>query len=297
MRVSTSSTYLVTAQSLGSALERVQKQQSAVGTMKAITAWSDDAPAASSAERYRAEESDWTSFQRSGADAKSWLTAADGALQSMSGIMARVKELGVSAASGALTGSSRTAIADELDQLRAELKDLGNTQHLGQSLFGGFGAQALSTDTAGAVVAAGDDGAVRRQVSPTITLTVNVGAKALLGFSAGAGRDVFSQLTSLSQAVRAGDATGIAAAQTVLGDRHADVLKGLATVGTTTNRVDAAAAAGSVALEDLATRRSQLEDVDYADAILKLNQAQAGYTAALGAASKANLPSLADFLR
>jgi len=297
VRVSTSSTYLVTAQSLGSALERVQKQQTAVGTMKAITAWSDDAPAAASAERYRAEESDWTSFQRTGADAKSWLSAADGALQSMSGIMARIKELGVSAVSGALTGSSRSAIAEEVDQLRTELTDLGNTQHLGQSLFGGFGAQALTTDSSGAVLSTGDSGAVRRQVSPTITLTVNVAAKALLGFDAGAGQDVFSQLSALSTAVRSGDTAGIASAQTVLGSRHTDILRGLATVGTTTNRVDAAATAGSVALEDLAARRSQLEDVDYADAILKLNQAQAGYSAALGAAAKANLPSLADFLR
>ena len=34
-----------------------------------------------------------------------------------------------------------------------------------------------------------------------------------------------------------------------------------------------------------------------ADAVLQLSAAQASYTAALGAASKANLPSLADFLR
>lgn len=297
MRVSTASTYLITAQSLSSALERVQKQQTAVGTMKSITTWSDDASGAASAERYRAQEADWTSFQRSGADAKSWLSAADGTLQSMSSIMARVKELGVSAASGALTGSSRTAIADELDQLRTELKDLGNTQQGGQALFGGFATQALTTDSADAVVPAGDDGLVRRQVSPTVSLDVNVNAKSVFGFAAGPGQDVFSQLSALSKAVRNDDSAGVASAQTVLGDRHGDILRNLATVGTTTNRVDAAAAAGSVALQDLASRRSQLEDVDYADAILKLNQAQTGYTAALGAASKANLPSLADFLK
>jgi flagellar hook-associated protein 3 FlgL len=297
VRVSTISTYLTTSQSLGSALERVQSSQTQIASGKVLTRWSDDAPAAASAERYRAQEADWASYQRSGADAKSWLGAADSALQSMSSILARVKELTVSATSGALTTTSRAAIADEVDQLRTELRDLGNTTHLGRSLFGGFAATALSTNPSGAVTFTGDGGSLQRQVSPTTTLTVNVSAGDVFGFSAGAGQDLFSTLSTLSTAVRAGDSTALAGAQTTLQGRQADVLRALGTVGTTTNRVDGASDAGSVALQDLASRRSELEDVDLADAVLKLNQAQAGYTAALGAASKANLPSLADFLK
>jgi flagellar hook-associated protein 3 FlgL len=297
MRVSSISTYLTTSQALGSALERVQREQSQVGSGKVLTKWSDDAAAAASAERYRAQEADWTSFQRTGTDAKGWLGSADGALQSMSSVMARVKQLAVSAASGGLTVASRQAIAEEVDQLRGELRDLGNSTHLGRSLFGGFGAQALSTDSSGSVTYAGDGGEVRRQVSPTITLQVNVSGKDLFGFDAPAGEDLFSSLTRLSAAVRAGDGAGIAAVQTTLESRHNDILKGLGKVGTTTNRVDSAYDAGGVALQDLASRRSELEDVDLADAVLKMSAAQAGYTAALGAASRANLPSLADFLR
>ncbi|MCW2600987.1 MAG: flagellar hook-associated protein 3 [Frankiales bacterium] len=297
MRVSTISTYLTTSQSLGGALERVQNAQAQIASGKVLTRWSDDASAAAAAERYRAQESDWTSYQRSGTDAQSWLGAADGALQSMSSILSRVKELTVSATSGALTGSSRTAIADEVDQLRTELKDLGNTTHLGRSLFGGFAATALTSASDGTVTFAGDGGNVQRQVSPTTTLTVNVSAKDVFGFNAGPGQDLFSTLTTLSTAVRAGDSPGLANIQTALASRQADVLHALGTVGSTTNRVDNAYASGSVALQDLASRRSNLEDVDLASAVLTLNQAQAGYTAALGAASRANLPSLADFLK
>jgi flagellar hook-associated protein 3 FlgL len=297
VRVSTISTYLTTSQSLGNALERVQNSQTQIASGKVLTRWSDDAPAAASAERYRAQEADWSSYQRSGSDAKSWLGAADSALQSMSSILARVKELSVSATSGALTSTSRTAIADEVDQLRTELRDLGNTTHLGRSLFGGFGATALSTDASGVVSFAGDAGSLQRQISPTTTLAVNVSANDVFGFKGGAGEDLFSTLSALSTAVRSGDSAALATGQTTLQNRQADVLRALGTVGSTTNRVDAASDAGNVSLQDLATRRSQLEDVDLADAVLKLNQAQAGYTAALGAASKANLPSLADFLK
>jgi flagellar hook-associated protein 3 FlgL len=298
MRVTTLTSYFQTSQSIGASLSRVQAEQAKVASGKQITTWSDDAPAASAVERYRAQEADWNSFQKSGNDAKSWLGAADGTLQSMSSIMTRVKQLAVSANSGALTATSRAGIADELDQLRGELRDLANTTHLGRALFAGFGAQAVATDpVTGALSWAGDDGQVQRQVSPTITLQVNVSGKDLLGFTAPAGQDVFSAMTALSNAVRSGNSTSVSAMQDVLESRHGDMLRALGTVGTTTNRVDAALTAGSTALTDLASRRSDLEDVDLADAVVKLNAAQAGYTAALGAASRANLPSLADFLK
>lgn len=297
MRVSSISTYLTTSQSLASALERVQKEQAQVGSGRVLTRWSDDAPAASAAERYRAQEADWASYQRTATDAKGWLGSADGALQSMSSVMSRVKELAVSAANGSLTAASRRAIAEEVDQLRTQLRDLGNTTHLGRSLFGGFGANALATDPAGPISWAGDGGAVQRQVSPTITLQVNVSGKDLFGFGATAGEDLFSQLTALSDAVSTNDVPALGTIQGTLQSRHEDILRGLGQVGTTTNRVDAAQTAGGVAVQDLASRRSELEDVDLADAVLKMSAAQAGYTAALGAASRANLPSLADFLR
>ncbi len=295
MRVSTSSVYLTSAQSLASALERVTVQQTSVATGKAITKWSDDAPNAASAERYRSQEADLTSYQRSATDAQGWLAAADGNLQSVSSLMSRVKELTVAGTNGALSATSREAIAAEVDQIRGQLRDLGNTTHLGRSLFGGFAASALSSTEP--VTYTGDGGAVQRQVSPTITLTVNADAKSVFGFDLGPGKDVFSQLTALAGAVRARDAAGMSAAQTSLQANHDSVLKALATVGTTTNRVDTAYADGSTALQALATQRSSLEDVDYAAAVLQLSAAQAGYQAALGAASKANLPSLADFLR
>jgi flagellar hook-associated protein 3 FlgL len=296
MRVSSLSQYLTTSRGLGSALERVQQTQQQVASGKTLTRWSDDPAAASSAERYRAEEADWSTYQRSATDATAWLSTADGALQSMSSIMVRIKQLAVSANSGSLTQTSRVAIADEVDELRNQLRDLGNTTHLGRSLFGGFAGSALTT-AAGVISYAGDGGQVQRQVSPTVTVSVNVDAKDVFGFTAGAGQDLFSQLSDLSAAVRSGSTAGIATAQTTLEARHSDILKGLSQVGAVTNRVEVAQAAGSVALEDLAGRRSEVEDVDLADAVMKLSSAQAGYTAALGAASRANLPSLADFLR
>jgi len=296
MRVSSLSTYLTTTHGLGNALSKVQQVQQQVSSGRALTRWSDDPASASSATRYRAEEADWSTYQRSATDAKAWLSTADGTLQTMSSIMVRVKSLAVSAASGGLTSDSREAIAAEVEQLRDQLKDLGNTTHLGRSLFGGFSTSAL-TEAAGSVAWTGDAGQVQRQISPTITLPVNVSGYDVFGFGAGAGQDLFSQLSALATATRASDEAGIAATQTTLEARHSDILQGLSKVGAVMNRVDTVQNAASMARLDLAARRSEVEDIDLADAVMKLSSAQAGYTAALGAASRANLPSLADFLR
>ncbi|MDP9434139.1 MAG: hypothetical protein M3P93_02670 [Actinomycetota bacterium] len=296
MRVSTTSIYLTTSRGLGAALGRVQEVSEKLSSGRQVNAWSDDTPAATSATAYRAQEADWTSFARSVTDAKGWLDATDGTLQSMSSLLTRVRGLATSAVNGGLSSQARQAVGDEIEQLRTELRDLGQTRHLGRSLFGGFGEHALATDGSGRVSYAGDDGAVRRQVSPTVVLPVNVGGRELFGFD-DSGADVFATLTELADVARSGDTTAMSGLQHRLEGHAAAVRNGLSKVGATYNQVDAAGQAGSVALQDIASRRTELEDVDIAEAVLKLNAAQASYQAALGAAAKANLPSLADFLR
>lgn len=296
MRVTTSSTYLTTARNLGQALSRTQEASQQISSGKRISTYSDDAPAAAAADGYRAQEADWTSFRRSADDAKGWLSTADGVLQSMSSLMARVKELAVSGQNGSLSASGRTAVADELVQLRDELRDLGNTEHLGRSLFGGFAPKALLTAEDGTVSTAADGARVQRQVSPTVVLSVNVDGRDLFGFD-GAGDDVFTALKALADAVRAGDLPAAGQVQSGL-ERHMDAVgRGLSLVGSTLNRVEAADDAGGVALVTLAERRSELEEIDIAEAVVRLSSAQAGYQAALGATSRANLPTLADFLK
>ena len=149
MRVTTSNVYLTSAAGLGAALGRVQEQSAKLSSGKSISKWSDDAPAAATAEALRAGEADLESFARSAADAKGWLDAADGTLQSMSSVLIRVRELAASAVNGSLSATSRAAIADEVAQLRDQLRDLGQTRYLDRPLFGGFGGEtgsALATD-------------------------------------------------------------------------------------------------------------------------------------------------------
>ncbi len=298
MRVTTSNIYLTSSVGLGAALGRVQDQSAKLSSGMAISKWSDDAPAAATAESLREQEADLTSFARSANDAKGWLESADGTLQSMSSLLTRVRELATSAVNGSLADSNREAVADEVTQLRDQLRDLGRTSYLGRPLFGGFGGTSGTAlaDTGNGVTWTGDSSPVRRQVSPTVVLQVNVDGRKLFGFDK-PGEDVFATLDGLARAVRSNDTGVIGAVQSRLAGAADAVGSGLSQVGATTNRIDAVLDAGSTSLVDLAARRSDLEEIDIAEAILKLNAAQAGYQAALGATAKSNLPSLADFLK
>jgi flagellar hook-associated protein 3 FlgL len=295
MRVSTLSTYLTTAQGLGEALSRVQQEQGRVASGKTLTRWSDDAAAAASAERYRAQEADWSSYRRTATDAKSWLGAADGALQSMSSLLRRVRDLTVSAQNGAVSDTARGAIADEITQLRGQMQDLANTQYLGRGVFAGFGSRAVTQDAVtGTWQFAGDSGQVLRQVSPDVTVQVNVDGAKLLGFSGG-GPDVFTTLDNVAANIRAG---APAPGDVIAIDNHIGAVgAALGTIGATENRVEGASSLGDSTVQNLRSERSQFEDADLAETIMNLNQAKIGYSAAVGAAGQANLPSLADYLR
>jgi flagellar hook-associated protein 3 FlgL len=300
MRVTTQSVYATSAAGLQAALGRVQDQSARLSSGKSVMKWSDDAPAAASAEALRAQEADLTSFARSAGDAQGWLSSADGQLTSMSSLLADARGLAVSAVNGGLSASSREAIATSLDGLRGQLRDIGASTYLGRPLFGGFGGStgsALGEGPGGAVTFTGDSQPVRRQVSPSVLVQVNVDGRAVLGFDGAAGEDVFSTLSKLSAAVRTGDTAALGTLQGRL-QGHADAVgRGLSQVGATGNRVASVTASSDTLKVDLAARRSELEDVDIAEAIMSLNAAQAGYQAALGATARANLPSLADFLK
>lgn len=294
MRVTSTSMFQTMAQGLNTGLGEVQRFQNQLSTGRRITAWSDDPAGAAAAQRLRASEADWDSYRTSANDARGWLDAADGALQSTSDALRRVQELAISARSGALSPTAREAIALEMDQMKEQLGDLANTQHLGRSLFGGFGDKAV-TSSGGTYTWAGTAGAVTRQLGPEVSLSVNLTGDDVFGFSAG--RDVFSVISDLTAAVRSNNGPAMDAAQGDLAARADGVRQNLGVVGARTNRVEASLRSADDATITLQTVRSSIEDADIAQTILRLNQAQTGYQAALGAAARANVPSLAEFLR
>lgn len=70
-------------------------------------------------------------------NAKSKLNIADSAMESVTGIIQRLRELAVQGANGTYTKEERQNMAMEVDQLLRELATIANTSYKGNPLFGG----------------------------------------------------------------------------------------------------------------------------------------------------------------
>lgn len=297
MRVTGTSNYTVLRDALGTSLSRISDLQSQLGTGRRINRASDDPVGAATALRYRSYEADEKAYAQSADDALTRLIASDTALQGMSTALQRVRALAISAANGSLSPEARAAVSEELLSLRDELSTLANSSHAGQALFGGHAGTAVTRGADGTWAYAGDGGAVQRRVGQGAVLDVNVDGRAAFGFDRPPGGDLFSVVDRLAAAARSGDTATLQSGQGELATRATAVLGALGTVGAKTNAVESARSRGQQFVERITAERSNLEDVDLAEAILQLSAAQTGYQAALGAVAKANLPSLAEFLR
>lgn len=296
MRISSTGTYQSLTRGLGNSLGRVQELQEQIASGKRINRYSDDPVGATTATRLQAQSDDWATFRRASGDATAWLGAADTALQSASSLLRRVGDLAQSSQNGALGDDARRANATEVRALRDELAELANRTHQGQSLFGGFSQQAVTRGDDGSWQFTGSGGDVRRQISPDVTVNVNVDGRSMLGFGDGK-VDVLTVLDRLAAAIETGDPAELRDAGVHLHARTQDVLGALGVVGATAKRVETVEVSGRELVDQLTVQRSEIEEIDLAEAVLHLNAATAGYEAALGAAARANLPSLASFLR
>ncbi len=294
MRVPTISTYGRLERGLAISLGRVVDLQSQLASGTRINKLSDDPVGAAAGLRLRTQEASFAAYERAADDATAVLATTDNALQGASTMLAQVRQLAVSGNSGALDPNARSAIADQIGNLRLQLLDVANTQHLGRAIFGGHKAAAVDPATGTFV---GDNGAISRQVSPSVTVDVNSGGAAVFGFDAGPGQDLFAVLGQLETAVRSGDPAALAAGQDALALRTSSVTAALGKVGANQNRITAAQDLGRSVVDGLVAQRSAIEDTDLAQTILRLQAAENGYSAALGAVARADLPSLANFLR
>jgi flagellar hook-associated protein 3 FlgL len=207
----------------------------------------------------------------------------------------RAKTLATSAVNSANGSSSLSAIADEITSIRSQLTDIANTNVGGRALFAGLQNTAV-TQVNGTWTFTGDSEAVKRQIGSASTVRVNADGAQVFGFAAGPGQDVFSVLDQLSADVRSGNTSGIATDQNNLNTRYSNVTSALGTVGALENTITTQQNLATATVGTLSQQQSNLEDADLPSTILQLNQAQVAYQAALGATSKANLPSLISYL-
>lgn len=272
-------------------LSQMAKLQEQLNSGKVIGKPSDDPAGTVDAMRVRADQRATAQYLRNAKDGESWLTTVDSALQTVSSLLRRARDLTVQgASSGSLSDTARTAIATELQSISSSLLEQANTTYLGRSVFAG-------TSSAGRAFTddhtfTGTDTPVERRISENTKVQVDSSGKNVFGEGAAS---VFALLTAIAGDITAG--TEVAGRLGEI-DAHIDnVLTEVGRVGARTNEILRAQESLAGHEVTLAGQLASVEDADLAETIVNLQMQEVGYQAALGATARVLQPSLLDFLR
>ncbi len=272
-------------------LGKLQQIQEQMSSGKVLNRPSDSPTAAVSSLAFRSQLTRSQQYQRNISDGIGWLGIADSTLQSVVSSMQRVRQLAVNGTDGAMSSQDRSALAEEVDQLRAGLVTLANTTYQNRPLFGGNTTSATAYDANG--VYQGDAGGVTRTIAPGVQLDVNVTGGAVFGSGASG---LFGTLQQLSDDLRTNPAN-LQGDLTAIDGHMTTILSALGDVGARYRRLETTKNSLDTNVTGLQQSLSEVEDVDLPQVIMQLQTQQVAYQAALAATSKVIQPSLVDFLK
>jgi flagellar hook-associated protein 3 FlgL len=305
-------------QASSQALERAQ-QRAASG--KRIERMSDDPTAGTSVMQAASGIRGIAQYTRNVDRVTASLDAEDSALQQLTDLLGRVKELGVAANSANSDAAARTAAAAEVGALFRQAVSIANTKVGGDYLFGGLNGdgRAPFDAAAGTFVPADPPPAgsppgtpdVPRYPAGTRVVEVGAGGQRLQGPHDGTsvflGRladgtpdpttGVLPALRALEAAMRAPDTAQMGAALTALDAAFAAVQANVGEIGARQNTADTVKAGLQALDATLTQQKSDLSEVDAERAITEMLARQTAYQAAMLASSKVMGMSLTDYLR
>jgi flagellar hook-associated protein 3 FlgL len=230
-------------------------------------------------------------------------TAEETALSSSSDLLIRMKELGLQAVNDTLAPDDRKAIGVEMKALRNQLLSLTNTRDdSGNYLFSGTRVKtpAFAENASGQVVYLGDQTQTR----------IPAGVERTVQFSR-AGTDVFNRVVresgvsvgffdALDQMI--GGIDGSQTGQIQQGISDLTQMHNSLTLSQAQNGSDQTVIQSQLDVLDETTLRlkstlSEIEDLDYAEAVTRMNKEMMALEAAMGSFSKISGLTLFDYIR
>ncbi|WP_324035751.1 lateral flagellin LafA [Aeromonas caviae] len=188
---------------LGTAMQRL-------GTGLRINSAADDAAGLQMATRLQAQSNGQKVGMRNAQDAVSMMQTAEGAMDEMTNIVQRMKDLATQGANGTASAEDRLAMGTEMKELTAELKNISdNTRFGGEALIGAGGKFEAGTVTFQIGGTAAEKLDVKA-VNTAITTATSDLATADVAASALASTDFNAQITKMEDAL---DAIGTARSQ------------------------------------------------------------------------------------
>jgi flagellar hook-associated protein 3 FlgL len=283
-------------QQLGSQQAKLQTQ---VATGRRLTQPEDDPAAVGRVINLQGQQRALEQFARNANRALDVSAASFSGLNEIKKISDRATEIGT-LGNGALSSDARTAYASELNQLIEQGLQLTNGRLGNDYLYAGTAVDvppfAATRDPATNDITAVtyNGNALAAPIPLSDTATVNPSTTGATNASLGG---FLNQLIALRDALRANDGTALNAAQTSLIGTEDVLVSALAEHGAVQMRVEANQSQQAALGESLTSLISSETDTDMPSTIVKLNQSQTAYQAALQSAATIMRTSLLDYIK
>jgi flagellar hook-associated protein 3 len=232
-----------------------------------------------------------------------WLNTMDSVLQQATSVLQRTRVLTQQASTGTTPDEARQQIAAEIKQLREQMVTIGNSTYDGRFMFNGQKTDVQPYSVANAGFETTDSGMYYLNVSSAVSVPVSITGEQIFGKAGQAGPppvpgdnvfqvldDIYNHLISNDQAALGDDLSKIDAAA----DR---ISASLAEVGARTNRFELVE--NRILDEQIGIKklRSEVGDVDMAEAIIQLQLKENVLQASLATGARVMQASLIDFIR
>lgn len=294
MRVSTNQFYQVNGEQMSTGQSKVAELQAKLGSGKQILKPSEDPGKANLISGLEGAKKRQEVYSKNVDAAETRLTAESAVLESMTNIMQRITQLTIQSANDTLGASDREVIATEIQALRDELLNLGNTQDLtGAYIFSGnkTGAPAFIEDANGVVSYDGDYGRLEINVSDVRSIAINTLGPDLFS------PDDFAALDDLVADLRANNGSGVKARVANVNDINDRLIN---SYGAMAGRLAAIESQRTV-IDETTLRIDELlireDDLDYAKAVTELSKESVALQALQASFVKVAQLSLFNFLR
>lgn len=274
-------------------LAQIQEQLS---SGRRVNRASDDPSAFTEARQMEVLTDRYSQYLRSIDSSRNWVDHTQDALDQLAELFTDGYERGIRINSASFSDGDREAEATKLEAILENVVDVLNTRTGNEYIFAGASSANKPFDLAGGVVTySGDDGARERYIGRTLKMNINVDGERL--HETGQGFTITEAMQGMIDAVRSGDPTQMDAAteEMIVARDHVIDLGGEA--GSMANRLELASSQLRDASFMVESRRSELEDVDFADALADFQKTQVSLQSAVRVASTVLNTTLLDYLR
>ncbi len=308
MRVATKSMYENIKVNLARVTQELVLANNVVSTGKRINKLSDDPVAMVSVMGIKSSLKRVEQLERNITMGKSWLKAAESALTQMNDLLSATKALAVDMANATKGQAERANAAGVVDGYMRQILALANTDVGGRYIFSGTRTETPpfsfdDEENPTQVIYNGNSAAFSVRIGSGVDVEVGRDGETIIGDDnidwsnpSSGNTNIFKVMLDLKRSLESNDIGGITEAIGRLDNVLERVGDLVADTGTKIIRMDTKE--GILKELELAQleRRSKLEDVDIAEAVMDLKAKETAYQAALSSSAKVMRLSLVNFL-